>query len=81
MLSLPWRTTENELKTYFSRFGTVVFANIKKDPETGNSRGFGFIRFDTYDAQQRAMEQTNHEIEGRSIVLRLTKKVIYAGLA
>lgn len=79
VLSLPWRTTENELKTYFSRFGTVVFANIKKDPETGNSRGFGFIRFDTYDAQQRAMEQTNHEIEGRSIVLRLTKKVSFGG--
>jgi len=76
VLSLPWKTTELELKKYFSRFGTVVFANIKKDQESGNSRGFGFIRFETFEAQQKAMEQPDHEIEGRNIVLRLTKKVI-----
>ena len=75
VLSLPWKTTELELKKYFSRFGTVVFANIKKDQESGNSRGFGFIRFETFEAQQKAMEQPDHEIEGRNIVLRLTKKV------
>ena len=75
VLSLPWKTSEHELKNYFSRFGQVVFANIKKDPESGNSRGFGFIRFESYESQQKAMAQQNHEIEGRNIVLRLTKKV------
>ena len=77
VLSLPWKTTEQELKKYFSRFGTVVFANIKREQETGNSRGFGFIRFESFDSQQKAMEQQNHEIEGRNIVLRLTKKVTF----
>lgn len=74
VLSIPWKTSEDELKEYFGRFGTVVFANIKKDAESGHSRGFGFIRFETYEAQKRAMEAKDHEIQGRQVVLRLTKK-------
>ena len=73
--SIPWKTTEEELKQHFSKFGNIVFANIKKDPETGNSRGFGFIRFENYESQKKAMEEATHEIDGRAVVLRLTKKV------
>ena len=64
------------MKQHFSKFGNIVFANIKKDPETGNSRGFGFIRFENYESQKKAMEEATHEIDGRAVVLRLTKKVI-----
>merc|ERR1711953_7479 len=74
VLSIPWKTTEDELKNYFSKFGAVVFTNIKKDPNTGDSRGFGFIRFETYESQKKAMDEQNHQIQGRSVVLRLTKK-------
>lgn len=74
--SIPWKTTEEELKQHFSKFGNIVFANIKKDPETGNSRGFGFIRFENYESQKKAMEEATHEIDGRAVVLRLTKKVL-----
>jgi len=74
VLSIPWKTTEEELKQHFSKFGNIVFANIKKDPETGNSRGFGFIRFENYESQKKAMEEATHEIDGRAVVLRLTKK-------
>ena len=73
--SIPWKTTEEELKQHFSKFGNIVFANIKKDPETGNSRGFGFIRFENYESQKKAMEEATHEIDERAVVLRLTKKV------
>ena len=76
IFSIPWKTTEEELKQHFSKFGNIVFANIKKDPETGNSRGFGFIRFENYESQKKAMEEATHEIDGRAVVLRLTKKVI-----
>jgi RNA recognition motif-containing protein len=37
---------------------------VKKDPKTGNSKGFGFIRFASYDAQQRVLGQ-RHMIDGR----------------
>ena len=75
VLSIPWQTTAEDLKMYFSRFGKVVFSDIKVDAETGKSRGFGFIRFEHYESQLAAMECPIHELDGRQIVLRLTKKV------
>ena len=75
VLSIPWQTTAEDLKMYFSRFGKVVFSDIKVDAETGKSRGFGFIRFEHYESQVAAMECPIHELDGRQIVLRLTKKV------
>jgi len=74
VLSIPWQTTAEDLKMYFSRFGKVVFSDIKVDAETGKSRGFGFIRFEHYESQLAAMECPIHELDGRQIVLRLTKK-------
>ncbi|ROT71845.1 putative Heterogeneous nuclear ribonucleoprotein A1 [Penaeus vannamei] len=39
-------------------------AQVKKDPKTGQSKGFGFIRFGNYDTQQRVLSQ-RHMIDGR----------------
>ena len=38
-----------ELKHYFSSFGDVVDLRIVKDRETGFSRGFGFVTFESHD--------------------------------
>ncbi|CAG0891076.1 unnamed protein product [Darwinula stevensoni] len=64
VLGLPWKTTESELRQYFEGYGEVLMAQVKKDPKTGNSKGFGFIRFATYDAQTRVLSQ-RHMIDGR----------------
>lgn len=32
---------------------------IMRDPETGNSRGFGFISYDSFDASDAAIEVCN----------------------
>lgn len=31
-----------------------------RDPETGNSRGFGFISYDSFEASDAAIEVTPH---------------------
>lgn len=41
---LNWCGAE-ELKNYFSSFGVVAECMVKKDPNTGMSRGFGFVSF------------------------------------
>ncbi|XP_027209404.1 TAR DNA-binding protein 43 isoform X3 [Penaeus vannamei] len=64
VLGLPWKTTEKELREYFEPFGEVLMAQVKKDPKTGQSKGFGFIRFGNYDTQQRVLSQ-RHMIDGR----------------
>jgi TAR DNA-binding protein 43 len=37
---------------------------VKKDSKTGQSKGFGFIRFGSYESQMRVLAQ-RHMIDGR----------------
>ncbi len=64
VLGLPWKTTEPELREYFEPFGEVLMAQVKKDIKTGQSKGFGFIRFANYESQMRVLAQ-RHMIDGR----------------
>lgn len=44
----------------FSAFGVIVTnPKIMRDPETGNSRGFGFISYDSFEASDAAIEAMN----------------------
>lgn len=39
-----------ELREHFSKYGDIESINVKTDPNTGRSRGFAFIVFNTSDA-------------------------------
>ena len=43
-------TTDHQLREYFSQYGIVQTASVMTDKLTGNSRGFGFVVFDSADA-------------------------------
>ncbi|PVD36397.1 hypothetical protein C0Q70_03379 [Pomacea canaliculata] len=64
VLGLPWKSTEDDLKNYFGQFGDLLLVQVKRDARTGQSKGFGFIRFATYEAQMKCMAQ-RHMIDGR----------------
>ena len=55
VLGLTWKTTEQDLKEYFSTFGEVLTVQVKKDIKTGHSEGFGFIHFIEYETQVKVM--------------------------
>lgn len=38
------------------RLGFFIFLQIMRDPDTGNSRGFGFISYDSFEASDAAIE-------------------------
>lgn len=51
---------EKLLYDTFSAFGVIVTnPKIMRDPETGNSRGFGFISYDSFEASDGAIESMN----------------------
>ena len=44
---------EKLLYDTFSAFGSIVSTpKIMRDPDTGNSRGFGFVAFDAFEARK-----------------------------
>ncbi|CAC5415348.1 TAR DNA-binding protein 43-like [Mytilus californianus] len=64
VLGLPWKSTEDDLRRYFSQFGELLLVQVKRDPKTGQSKGFGFIRFSEYESQVKVCSQ-RHMIDGR----------------
>ncbi|KAA0187173.1 hypothetical protein HAZT_HAZT002785 [Hyalella azteca] len=70
VLGLPWKTTEQQLREYFESFGEVLMAQVKKDLKTGQSKGFGFIRFANYEHQQQVLAQ-RHNIDGRTCDVKI----------
>lgn len=44
----------------FSAFGVIAQTpKIMRDPETGVSRGFGFVSYDSFEASDAAVEAMN----------------------
>ena len=71
VFNLPWNTTDDELKQYFTKqcggdASMVSYAEVKIDRKTGKSRGFGFVRFRTEEGAQCALEK-DHYLGGRKL--------------
>jgi len=54
--NLSYGTTDQDLETLFSAYGTVDKATIIKDRETGKPRGFGFVEMSSPDEAAKAIE-------------------------
>jgi RNA recognition motif-containing protein len=59
-------TTKTELEEYFGKYGPVAEAVVMMDRESGRSRGFGFVTFQSEDTVDRLLQE-EHEIRGRKI--------------
>lgn len=70
VLGLPWKATEQTVREYFEKFGEVLMTQLKRDPKTGMSKGFAFIRFASYSSQMRVLAQ-RHLIDGRCCDVRI----------
>lgn len=46
---------EDDIKNYFSQFGTITDCVLMKDKATGNPRGFAFVEFDDHDPVDKMM--------------------------
>ncbi|KAM3178466.1 hypothetical protein ACTXT7_002486 [Hymenolepis weldensis] len=55
--------TSEDLREYFSKFGTIVDCEVVKSRETNISRGFGFVTFDDYDPVDKAILYKPHAIK------------------
>jgi len=68
---LPQNCTEQVLSNYFMQYGTIVDSVVMKDRETGNSRGFGFITYDSENCVDMVMAQyEDHRIEKKWVEVK-----------
>ena len=65
---LAWATSDDTLRQHFETFGDVSEAKVITDRDTGRSRGFGFVTFNSADDASSAMQNLDgSELDGRRI--------------
>jgi len=66
--NLNYRTTEDQLREFFSAHGEVASVAVISDRETGRSRGFGFVEFSNDDEGRAAIEALDgKELDSRTL--------------
>lgn len=64
--SLHYNITDTMLHAIFEPFGVIESVQLQYDPETNQSKGYGFVNFRDAGAAKRAMEQMDgFELAGR----------------
>jgi len=67
---LSYSTDDDNLRRYFSPYGSIDDAVVMKDPVTKRSRGFGFITFSTIQSVDQVLLKDPHVIDGRRVEVK-----------
>lgn len=68
--NIPFNTTEQDLHSKFSAFGSVESAKIIMDRDSGRSKGFGFVEMADEESAQQAIESLNGaDFSGRAMIV------------
>lgn len=62
---LPWETSDDDLMDLFEEYGPVKEAKVIMDRETGRSRGFGFVTYESASDAKEAIENMDGHSVGR----------------
>ena len=68
--NLPYRVTEQELQSLFTKAGKVESVKIITDTATGQSRGFAFVEMSSNEDGEKAIELFHkYSLDNREIVV------------
>ncbi|MEI7669788.1 MAG: RNA-binding protein [Pseudomonadota bacterium] len=69
--NLAFSTDKNELQDAFGKFGIISEINIPTNRETGQPRGFAFVKFETEEAAKEALTMDGQELNGRNLKVNI----------
>lgn len=82
---LSYDTTEQDLRNHFGQYGEIDRVNVKTDPQTGRSRCFAFIIFQSPDSIEKVVAFEDHTINGKKVDPKKAKarqgKIFVGGLS
>lgn len=71
---IPYSSTNEDLKSYFSQAGQVKDAVIIMDKMTGRSKGFGFVEMESAEDAQKAIQMFDgKDYEGRKLTVNVAR--------
>ena len=65
--NLPDGTTEEDLQSVFSQYGTVRSSKVVKDVFSGRCKGFGFIEMEGHEARAAIAGLNGKDFNGNSL--------------
>jgi len=65
--NLPDGTTEKDLQSVFSQYGTVRSSKVVKDVFSGRCKGFGFIEMEGHEARAAIAGLNGKDFNGNSL--------------
>lgn len=67
--------TDEEFRDLFEQYGEVTSASIARDPESGKSRGFGFVNYIKHEDASTAVEELNDkDFKGQTLYVGRAQK-------
>jgi RNA recognition motif-containing protein len=72
---LAWKTDDASLNEAFAPFGDILEARVVLDRETGRSRGFGFVTYNSDDGATNAQKEMDGKmLDGRAIRVDIARE-------
>ncbi|MFC1976061.1 RNA recognition motif domain-containing protein [Chloroflexota bacterium] len=72
--NLSYSTTEDDLKTLFTKAGQVASVALITDRDTGNSKGFAFVEMSTQVEAEQAISMLNgFNLDDRELKVNVAK--------
>lgn len=71
--NLSYQTSEDDLRDFFGKFGSIEHLTIIMDRETGRSKGFGFITYSSSQEANAALEVNGQDLDGRTLKVNIAR--------
>ncbi len=72
--NLSYGITKNQLESEFESFGAITSSRIIRDRQTGRSKGFGFVSFETTASAAKALSLDGSDMRGRQLRVSLANE-------
>lgn len=71
--NFPYETKKEEIQDFFSQYGEISDVKLIMDFETGQSKGFGFIKFASQQECENALSANGVEFGNRKLRVNMAQ--------